>query len=161
MKGPSFSDFHRRIGNYNLMEKPNDKLLKALRKTWKQFSSALYIIFIIFSIIALLQNLLPSDFYSSLFINNSIIDSITGALLGSISFGNPIGSYVIGGELVKQGVNLIAITAFLLAWVTVGIVQIPVEVHFFGKKFALVRNLASFFASILLAIIINGIVSIW
>ena len=143
------------------MTDSGNKSVKALKKTWRQFSSALYIIFIIFSIIALLQNIIPHNFYSSLFINNPVIDSFTGALLGSISFGNPAGSYIIGGELLKQGINIIAITAFLLAWVTVGIVQLPVEIHYFGKKFAFIRNTVSFFASIILAILINLIVHLW
>ncbi len=143
------------------MSDSENKSIKALKKTWRQFSSALYIIFIIFSVVALLQNLIPHNFYSSLFINNPVVDSFTGALLGSISFGNPIGSYLIGGELVKEGISIVAITAFLLAWVTVGIIQLPVEIHYFGKKFAFVRNTVSFFASIVLAILINLIIHLW
>ncbi len=143
------------------MSYSKNKSIKSLKKTWRQFSSALYIIFIIFSVVALLQNLIPHNFYSSLFINNPVVDSFTGALLGSISFGNPIGSYLIGGELLKEGVSVVAVTAFLLAWVTVGIAQIPVEIHYLGKKFALTRNAASFIASIILAILISVIVNLW
>nr|CBH37729.1 hypothetical protein BSM_12060 [uncultured archaeon] len=32
-------------------------------------------------------------------------------------------SYIIGGELMKEGVSLFAITAFIVTWVTVSIVN--------------------------------------
>jgi uncharacterized membrane protein YraQ (UPF0718 family) len=139
----------------------NDIFFKALKKTWKQFSSALYIIFIVFGVIAILSNLVTPEDYASLFSKNIFFNSIIGAVLGSVSFGNPIGSYVLGGELLKNGVGIVAVTSFLLAWVTVGVAQFPVEAHFLGKRFALVRNTVSFFATIILAILINLVLRLW
>ena len=139
----------------------NEIFFKALKKTWEQFSSALYIIFVVFGIIAILSNFITTEVYTSFFSKNIFSDSIIGAVLGSISFGNPIGSYVLGGELLKNGVDIVAVTSFLLAWVTVGVAQFPVEAHFLGKRFALVRNTVSFFATIILAILINLVLRLW
>jgi hypothetical protein len=74
-------------------------------------------------------------------------------LVGSISGGNPITSYIIGGELRQQGVSMLAITAFIVSWVTVGIIQMPAEALMLGKRFAIVRNAVSFFISIVIAIL--------
>jgi hypothetical protein len=41
-----------------------------------------------------------------------------------------------------------------MAWVTVGIVQLPAESSFFGIKFALIRNLFAFISSIIISILI-------
>jgi len=38
-----------------------------------------------------------------------------------------------------------------VAWVTVGLVQIPAEISALGRKFAVVRNVVSFFMSIAVA----------
>ena len=79
-------------------------------------------------------------------------DTLIGSILGSILTGNPITSYIIGGELLKDGVSLSAVTAFIVAWVTVGMTQLPAEVLFLGKKFALTRNLLSFIFAIIVSI---------
>ena len=102
--------------------------------------------------ISLALNLVPLESYAGLFTGNLVSDSLAGALFGSIAVGNPITSYIIGGELLKQGISLIAITAFIVAWVTVGVVQLPAESMFLGKEYALARNLLAFISSILVAI---------
>ena len=75
-----------------------------------------------------------------------------GSMIGSISTGNPITSYIIGGELLKEGVSLFAVTAFIAAWVTVGVIQLPAEAAILGKRFALTRNALSFIFAILVAL---------
>lgn len=96
---------------------------------------------------------LPSVFYARVFSGNSLIDPVIGAAIGSVAAGNPITSYIIGGELLKQGVSLLAVTAFIVAWVTVGVVTLPAEILMLGRKFAIVRNILSFFSAILIAIL--------
>ncbi|GAH89897.1 unnamed protein product [marine sediment metagenome] len=71
--------------------------------------------------------------------------------MGSVLAGNPLTSYVLGGELLKQGMSLVAVTSFLVAWVTVGLVQLPAEAIMLGKKFAILRNIFSFAFSMLVA----------
>ena len=78
-------------------------------------------------------------------------DLVSGAFCGSILAGNPVNSYVIGGELITNGVSLFAVTAFIMAWVTVGIIQLPAEIAALGKRFALIRNAISFLLSMIIA----------
>ena len=73
-----------------------------------------------------------------------IKDTLLGSLIGSISEGSPINSYVIGGELLRNHVSLFAVTAFIAAWVTVGVLQLPAEALILGKRFAITRNILSF-----------------
>lgn len=95
---------------------------------------------------------IPKSFYTSFFTGNIFTDPFLGALIGSISGGNPITSYVLGGELLNSGVSLLAITSFLLSWVTVGLIQLPAESLMLGKKFAITRNIVSFFMAICVAV---------
>lgn len=100
-----------------------------------------------------LVNPLIKDWYPRLFTGNFIIDPLIGALAGSISFGIPLTSYVIGGQLLAQGVSLIAITAFLISWTTVGIAMLPLEAKYLGTKFAVVRNMVNFVFAIVIALL--------
>lgn len=62
-------------------------------------------------------------------------------------------SYIIGGELLKNGVSLVAVLAFIVSWVTVGTVQLPAESLMLGRKFALLRNGISLIMAIAIAVL--------
>lgn len=62
--------------------------------------------------------------------------------------------------MLNHGVSLIAVTSFIVAWVTVGFIQFPAEAMLLGKKFAIVRNVVAFVFSIIVALITVGIVSV-
>ncbi|KKP70693.1 MAG: hypothetical protein UR69_C0003G0032 [Candidatus Moranbacteria bacterium GW2011_GWE2_35_2-] len=98
-------------------------------------------------------NPLFEKYYPKIFTGNYFIDPLIGAVAGSISFGIPIASYVTGGELLKEGVSLLAVTAFILAWSTVGVMFMPLEISNLGKKFAIWRNSLNFISSIIIAIL--------
>ena len=105
-------------------------------------------------LVGLVRAAIPPYYYKKIFFHSPLLDSFFGALFGSFMAGNPITSYVLGGEFLKQGVSLVAVLAFIVAWVTVGMVQMPAEAIFLGKKFAIVRNIISFLFAIVVAIIV-------
>jgi uncharacterized membrane protein YraQ (UPF0718 family) len=113
------------------------------------------ILFAVLLVVAFFQALIPPESYNKIFTGNIFFDPLIGAILGSISLGNPIVSYVIGNGLLQNGVDIVAVSAFIISWVTVGVIQLPAEAHFFGKGFALRRSLASFIGAILIGIIIG------
>jgi len=100
-----------------------------------------------------LINPLVQKYYSQIFTGNYFIDPLIGTIMGSISFGIPIVSYITGGELLKEGVSLLAVTAFIFAWSSVYIVMLPLEISSLGKKFAIVRNSLNFITSSVIAIL--------
>ena len=128
-------------------------LRKALRKTANNFKKTIPILLGVLLLVALITKAIPREFYSQIFIENPILDPLIGSIFGSIAAGNPLTSYVIGGELLDSGVSLIAVTAFILSWVTVGLVQFPAESEMLGRKFATVRTILSFGMSIAIAIL--------
>lgn len=131
----------------------NQKLRKAVQSSTQAFARTLPIIFGIILLISLINTLVSKSFYTSIFKGDIFLDPLIGAFIGSISAGTPITSYILGGELLKQGINLIAVTAFLIAWVTVGVIQLPAESMMLGKRFAILRNILSFIFAIIVAII--------
>jgi len=99
-----------------------------------------------------LASLIPKTFYTKIF-TESFFDTVIGSAIGSISAGNPVSSYILGGEMLSQGISLLAVTAFLVAWVTVGLIQLPAESMIFGKKFAVARNILSFIFAIIISVL--------
>jgi uncharacterized membrane protein YraQ (UPF0718 family) len=131
----------------NWKERIRDSFSKSTRFFWKNSLPILSTILLV----NLLVLIIPPFFYKKIFTGNYLIDPIIGAIIGSISAGNPIISYIIAGEL-KKDVSLTAVTAFIVAWVTVGIIQLPAESMLLGRKFAIVRNITAFILAILVAI---------
>jgi uncharacterized membrane protein YraQ (UPF0718 family) len=130
------------------------KAKKALISTLNSFWQFLPVLLAVVFLIGMALVLIPSGFYQKVFTGSRIADPFLGAVLGGIMAGNPATSYIIAGELQKSGVGLIAVVAFLVSWVTVGVVQFPAESLMLGKRFALARNLTSFFFSIIVALFV-------
>lgn len=126
-----------------------DSLVKAAKALW----NAIPILIGVMLLVSLVGVLIPPSVFAFLFHGQPLLDLLIGSLLGSVLTGNPITSYIIGGELLDQGVSLLAVTAFIVAWVTVGIVQLPAEALLLGKRFAIVRNITAFFFAILVALL--------
>lgn len=125
---------------------------KALYKTFLNFKTAFPIIIGVLMFVNLLNPILK-QYYSQVFTGNYFIDPFIWAAMWSISFGIPIISYVTGWELLKEGVSLIAMTAFILTWSTVGIAFLPLETPNLGKKFTILRNILNFFTAVIIAIL--------
>ncbi len=125
-----------------------DSAYQSARNLW----NAIPLILAILLLISFLSQILTPEFYQKIF-TGSFIDPLIGSIIGSISAGGPVISYIIGGEMLKQGVSLIAVTAFIISWVSVGVVTFPFEAKYLGKKFAFTRNLLSFIFSIIVAIV--------
>ncbi len=124
---------------------------KSIQQTARVFSTVIPILVGVLLLVNLIETLLRNQ-YQKWFSGNILLDPLIGAFAGSISFGIPVTSYIVGGELLEKGVTLGAVTAFIMAWTTVGLVMMPLESSFFGKRFTLLRNGVNFIFAIIIAI---------
>lgn len=129
------------------------RCLDALKKTSRQFGGILPVLLGVILLVGLFRSFVPRELLLSLFSGTAIQDTIVGALAGSLMAGNPINSYVMGEALVEMGVSLFGAVAFMLAWVNIGLVQLPAEIAALGAVFAGLRNLAAFCMVILVAVL--------
>ncbi|MBN2700065.1 MAG: hypothetical protein ACPW60_01185 [Methylohalobius sp. ZOD2] len=102
---------------------------------------------------SLASTVFPERISADLFGRHAALDALIGASVGSIAAGHPLASYLLGGELLKSGVSLIAVTALIVSWVTVGMVQLPAEALMLGMRFAIYRNVICFISAIAVAIL--------
>jgi uncharacterized membrane protein YraQ (UPF0718 family) len=100
---------------------------------------------------------LPSSRLQALFGRHASLDVLLGAVIGSVAMGHPLAGYILGGELLAGGVSLIAVTALIVSWVTVGVVQLPAEALLLGRRFAVTRNLLCFLSAIAIAYLTVGV----
>jgi uncharacterized membrane protein YraQ (UPF0718 family) len=126
-------------------------LIGAFSKATRNFGASLPIIAGVILMLGLFRAFVPNRFLSAVFTGELLRDTLTGAMIGSVSAGSPVNSYVIAGELIEENISLVAVTSFMVAWVTVGIIQLPAEASLLGRRFAYVRNILSYILAILIS----------
>lgn len=126
-------------------------LTRSFKKTARTFVNLLPIIVGMLLLMSLAVTVFPEQISAGLFGNSDALDALIGASVGSIALGPPLASYLLGGELLKSGVSLVAVTALIVSWVTVGVVQLPAEVLMLGARFAIYRNIICFFSAVAIA----------
>jgi uncharacterized membrane protein YraQ (UPF0718 family) len=135
--------------------KPNGgerSIVMSFYRAFKSLGTAIPTLLGVVLLLGLFLACVSKQFIASVFTGELFHDTVIGSAIGSIAAGNPISSYIIGGELMKGGVSLFAITAFIVTWVTVSIVQFPAEAAFLGKRFAVIRNSLGFILAIFVSI---------
>ena len=124
---------------------------KVLQKSALSFLALSPLLLGIIGLVGLFQVLVTPKMLAALFKGNGVIDTLIGTLAGATAPGNPVVSYLLGGELLKQGISLYAVSAFVISWVTLGLTQLPAEVEVFGGRLTLYRNILAFVFTMLIA----------
>ena len=132
----------------------NKSFLAVLKKSTLSFYYVSPMILGVLGISALLITFVSPTEAHKIFTGNKTLDTIYGAVLGSIMMGNALLSYILAGEFQNMNISLFAITAFLLSWVSIGYVQIPMEISFFGKRFTFVRNGLAIVFTLIISVLI-------
>jgi uncharacterized membrane protein YraQ (UPF0718 family) len=138
--------------NDNQKKKGKENFIRSCLWALRSFSTSMPLLMGIILLMGLFQNFIPPRALFSLFSGSIPGDTFLGAAAGSIFAGNAVSSYIIGAELLKKGVSMFGVMAFVVTWVTVGITQLPAEAGILGRKFAITRNLLSFVMALLVAV---------
>ncbi len=80
-----------------------------------------------------------------------------GAIVGGAATGPPAVAFPIAHYLWKVGASQAAVAAFVVSWVSVGTVTLPMEIATYGRRFAVTRWAASLIVSILIGFIIGAV----
>jgi len=121
-------------------QKETPTLKKAFSKALISFISITPMLIAVMGWVGLMQVYVTSEILSTFFGHGSLVDTLVGTLAGAVSMGQGMISYVVAEGLMEQGVSNYALSAFILAWITLGFVQLPAEASIFGLKFTFYRN---------------------
>ena len=136
-----------------------DNIKKIFKKTLKWFKDLIPMLLWILLLISILKEL--SIFtYLNYYLNNNFISILIADVFGSISAWNAINAYIIANSFWNINEDILIITVFLISWITVWFIQIPVEISFFWKRFTIIRNIISFIFAIIWAYLIYFLMNI-
>lgn len=74
------------------------------------------------------------------------------AFIGSITLVPGFIAYPLASALLKQGATYAVVAVFMTTLMMVGVVTLPLEIKYFGKKAALLRNIFNLIAAIIIGI---------
>ena len=135
-----------------MSHKSKGTFFQILKRSAMGFASMLPMILGVVGLVGLFQTLITPELLGSFFTGNIYYDTLVGTLAGGVAAGQAMVSYIIGGELLKEGISMYAVSAFVLSWVTLGVVQLPLEVEVLGMRFTILRNILAFIFTIIIAL---------
>ena len=77
------------------------------------------------------------------------------AVVGSITLIPGFISYPIAKGLITQGASYTVVATFMTTLMMVGVVTLPLEIRYFGKRVAITRNLLNFVAAIIIGLVVG------
>ncbi|CEH34308.1 permease [Romboutsia lituseburensis] len=138
--------------------KDKNKTKMALKKAWKSFENMLpqflTIIILIGIILAVVDNQVISNLIGE---DSGTIGIVIASAIGSITLIPSFVAFPLAKVLLENGAGISQLAAFISTLMMVGIVTIPLEMKYWGKKATILRNLLAFGFSIVVAIIMGVI----
>ncbi len=142
-------------------KKDKGKTKKALLTGVKAIENILPQFLGIILIVGLTLSILKPEIISKIIGSNSnIFGVLLSAILGSIAMMPTFVAFSTGDMLLKNGAGIAQVAALISTLTLIGIVTIPLEVKYIGKKAAIYRNVVAFIFSIIVAFFVGLVVKI-
>lgn len=136
--------------------KSKEKTKIALKKAWKSFENIMPQFLTILVIIGIMLAILTPEQISRLMGNESgWLGVMVASIIGAITLVPGFVAFPLAAALLKSGAGYMQIAAFISTLMMVGVVTLPVEMKFFGKKASFIRNAEAFAFSIIVAFIMG------
>lgn len=138
-----------------------DKTKKALMKAWKAFENILPQFLVVILLVSLLLSLLDHDIILKIIgAESGWLGVVLAAIVGAITLIPGFVAFPTAALLLNGGAGYMQIGAFISTLMMVGIVTLPVEFKYFGKRLAIYRNILAFFFSFLVAFVIGQVMEV-
>ena len=139
--------------------KDKKKTLMALKKAWKSFENILPQMLGILTTVGIIIAFLNPELISKIIGGSSGYLGVTlAAIIGSITLIPGFIAFPTAAILLQNGAGYMQIGAFVSTLMMVGVMTMPMEIKFFGKKSTFIRNSLAFLFSFLVAFIIGKVV---
>lgn len=136
--------------------KSREKTKIALKKAWKSFENIMPQFLTILVIIGIMLAILTPEQISKIIGNESgWMGVLIASIIGAITLVPGFVAFPLAAALLKSGAGYMQIAAFISTLMMVGIVTIPIEMKYFGKKASLLRNAEAFIFSLIVAFVMG------
>ena len=133
-----------------------NKTVLGLKKGWKMLFNILHPFLNILILISVVLFFIPDTLIVHyLGANSGWFGFGIAAIVGSITLIPGFISYPLAATLLKQGATYGVVAVFMTTLMMVGIVTLPLEIKYFGKRAAILRNVFNFIAAIIIGIAIG------
>ncbi|HPZ15822.1 MAG TPA: permease [Sphaerochaeta sp.] len=139
--------------------KDRQKTRRSLVKAWKSFQNILpQMLGMITSIGLLLALLSPAVISEVIGSSSGWWGVLLAAVIGSITLIPAFVAFPMAAILLENGAGYMQLSAFVSTLTMVGVITLPLEIRFFGKKFTILRNSLAFALSFVVAFVISKVV---
>jgi len=133
-----------------------DKTILGFKKGLKMFKNIVVPFLNILILVSLLLFIVPPRLIVEyLGAGSGAIGFAIAAVVGSITLIPGFISYPIAASLIKQGASYSTVAVFMTTLMMVGVVTLPLEIKYFGKRVAVLRNVLNFVVAIIIGILIG------
>lgn len=140
--------------------KDRKKTAAALKKAWKALENILPEILVVLLLVGLLLAVLDTEMISKIIgADSGWLGVGIAAVVGAITLIPGFIAFPAAALLLQNGAGYMQIGAFISTLMMVGVVTMPVEMKYFGKKITFLRNACAFIFSFFVAWIIGWAVS--
>ncbi|WMJ76915.1 MULTISPECIES: permease [unclassified Sedimentibacter] len=137
-----------------MKDKKNTKI--ALKKAWKSFENILPQFLSILILIGIILAIMTPEQISHIIGKESgWMGVILASIVGAITLVPGFIAFPLAAALIKSGAGYMQIAAFISTLMMVGVVTIPLEMKFLGKKAAIIRNIEAYIFSLIVALIMG------
>ncbi len=139
--------------------KSRGKTRIALKKAWKSFENILPQFFVVLILVALCLSVLDTETISLVLGKDTGVWGVLAAsLVGAITLIPGFVAFPAAAALMQGGAGTVQIAAFVSSLMMVGVVTLPLEIKYFGKRAALLRNLLAYIFSLIAAVWVGWVV---
>lgn len=136
--------------------KDRGKTKLALKKAWKAFENILPQFLVIVIVIGMVLSVLNAQTISGLIGKESGLLGVVALLfIGAITLMPGFIAFPLAASLLHNGAGYMQLVAFISTLMMVGILMMPLEMKYFGRKATLLRNGLAFIFSFGIAIVIG------
>lgn len=136
--------------------KDKDKTKKALKKGWTDFENMLPTVLSVMAVVGISLSLLDEELIAKVIGPNSgVMGIFAGVAIGSITMMAGFIAFPLGAVLLESGAGVAQVAGFISSLMMVGLITIPLEIKYWGKKTTFMRNILGIIISFIVAIIIG------
>ena len=133
-----------------------EKTLAGFKRGWKMFRNVLLPFLNILILISIVLYFIPPSVISNyLGANSGVLGFSIAAVVGSITLIPGFISYPIAAGLIQQGASYAVVATFMTTLMMVGVVTLPLEIRYFGRRVAITRNVLNFFAAVAIGLLVG------
>jgi uncharacterized membrane protein YraQ (UPF0718 family) len=136
--------------------KDKEKTKKALKKGWTSFENILPTVLSVMAVVGISLSILDEEFIVKVIGPNSgVVGIVVAIVIGSITMMAGFIAFPLGAVLIEQGAGIAQVAGFISALMMVGLLTIPLEIKYWGRKATIMRNVLGIIISFVVAIIIG------